>query len=59
MPGFPVLHCLLEFAQIRIELVMLSNHFILHRPLLLLPSIFPSSIRIFSSESLLMNVSLF
>ena len=32
--------------------VMLSNHFILCRPLLLLPSIFPS-IRVFSSESVL------
>ena len=35
-----------------IELVMPSNHLILHRPLLLLPSIFPS-IRIFSNESAL------
>ena len=35
-----------------IELVMLSNHFILCHPLLLLPSIFPS-IRIFSNESAL------
>ena len=33
-----------------IELVMLSNHLILHHPLLLLPSIF-SSIRVFSKES--------
>ena len=33
-----------------IELVMPSNHLILCRPLLLLPSIFPS-IRVFSSES--------
>ena len=33
-----------------IELVMPSNHFILCRPLLLLPSIFPS-IRVFSSDS--------
>ena len=32
-----------------IELVMPSNHLILSRPLLLLPSIFPS-IRVFSSE---------
>ena len=31
------------------ELVMLSNHLILHCPLLLLPSIFPS-IRVFSNE---------
>ena len=35
-----------------IELVMPSNHLILFRPLLLLPSIFPS-IRVFSSESAL------
>ena len=35
-----------------IELVMSSNHLILCRPLLLLPSIFPS-IRVFSSESVL------
>ena len=35
-----------------IELVMLSNHLILCRPLLLLPSIFPS-ITVFSSESAL------
>ena len=35
-----------------IESVMLSNHLILCRPLLLLPSIFPS-IRVFSSESAL------
>ena len=35
-----------------IESVMPSNHFILCRPLLLLPSIFPS-IRVFSNESAL------
>ena len=35
-----------------IELVMPSNHLILGRPLLLLPSIFPS-IRVFSNESAL------
>ena len=35
-----------------IESVMLSNHFILYRPLLLLPSIFPS-LRVFSDESAL------
>ena len=35
-----------------IESVMPSNHFILYRPLLLLPSIFPS-IRVFSHESAL------
>ena len=50
MPGFPVLHCLPEFAQIMsFEAVMPSNHLILCCPLLLLPSIFPS-IRAFSSE---------
>ena len=38
---------------VSIESVMPSNHLILCRPLLLLPSIFPS-IRIFSSESLLL-----
>ena len=35
-----------------IELVMPSNHLILCRPLLLLPSVFPS-IRVFSNESTL------
>ena len=35
-----------------IELVMPSNHLILCRPLLLLPSIFPS-IRVFSNQSVL------
>ena len=35
-----------------IELVMLSNHFVLCRPLVLLPSIFPS-IRVFFNESAL------
>ena len=43
MPGFPVLHHTPEFAQILFtELVMPSNHLILCRPLLLLPSVFPS-----------------
>ena len=35
-----------------IDSVMLSNHLILHHPLLLLPSVFPS-IRVFSRESVL------
>ena len=49
--GFPVLHHLLEFAQLMsIELVMPSYHFSLCHPFLLLPSIFPS-VRVFSSES--------
>ena len=45
-----VLLCLLEFVQfMSIKLVVLSNHLILCRLCLLLPSIFPS-IRVFSSE---------
>ena len=40
------------FNLVSIELVMPSNHLILRRSLLLLPSIFPS-IRIFSNESVL------
>ena len=52
-PGFALLHYLPEFAQTQgIELVIPSNHLILCRPLLLLPSIFPS-IRVFSNESAL------
>ena len=46
-PGFPLLHYLMEFAQlISTELVMPFNHLILCRPLRLLSSIF-SSIRVF------------
>ena len=53
MPGVPVLYHLLEFAKLKSsESVMPSNHLLLCRPLLLLPSIFPS-IRIFSNESAL------
>ena len=49
--GFPVHHHLPELAQTHVHGVGdASNHLILHRPLLLLPSIFPS-IRIFSNES--------
>ena len=52
-PGFPVHHQLPELTQTHsIELVMSSNHLILCRPLLLLPSVFPS-IRIFSNELVL------
>ena len=54
--GFPVLYHLPEQQQqqsllklMSIESMMTSNHFILCRPLLLLPSIFPS-IRVFSNE---------
>ena len=51
-PGFPVLHHLLEFAQILVHSVsdaIQPSHPLIHS-LLLLPSIF-SSIRVFSSES--------
>ena len=60
-PGFPVLHCLLEFAQIDVHLSLLkfmsieslmpSKYLILCHPLLLLPSIFPS-IRVFPVSQL-------
>ena len=44
MPGFPVLPCLPELAQLMpIESVMPYNHLILCHPLLLLPLIFPTS----------------
>ena len=52
-PGFSVdLYTLSLLKLMSIESVMPSNHLILYRPLLLLPSIFPS-IRISSSESAL------
>ena len=47
---FTISWCLLKLMSI--ESVMPSNYFILCRPLLLLPSIFPS-IRVFSNESVL------
>ena len=51
--GFTVLHYLPEFAQTHIPWVGDAiHHFILCRPLILLPSIFPS-IRVFSNESVL------
>ena len=50
-PGFSVLHYLPEFSQTHVRCVGVpSNHFILCRPLLLLPSVF-LSIRVFSNES--------
>ena len=52
MPGFPVRHQLLEFAQTRIHRVGDANHLILCHPLLFLPSVFPS-IRVFYNESIL------
>ena len=52
-PGLPVHHQLLELAQTHVHVVVVpSNHLILHRPLLLPPSIIPS-IRVFSNESVL------
>ena len=48
--SFTVSQSLLGFRSN--ELVMLSNHLILYHPLLLLPSIFPSSM-VFSNESAL------
>ena len=50
MPGLPVHHQLLESTQTHAHWP--SNHLILCRPLLLLPSIFPST-RVFSNESAL------
>ena len=41
-----------QLKLISVELVMPSNHLILCRPLLVLPSVFPS-IRVFSNESVL------
>ena len=53
MPGLPIHHQLPEFTQTHVhESVMPSNHLILCRPLIPLPSIFPS-IRVFSNESVL------
>ena len=49
--GLPVHHQPPELDQLMsIALVMPSNHLILHCPLLLLPSVFPS-IRVFPNES--------
>ena len=48
--GFPVHHQLPESTQTHVHWVGDANHLILCRPLLLLPSIFPS-IRVFSNES--------
>ena len=53
MLGLPsVTNCQSSPKLISIETVMPSNHLILCRPLLLLPSVFPS-IRVFSNESAL------
>ena len=48
-PGFPVLHCFLGLLKLMsTESMMPSNHHILCRPLLLLPSVF-GSMRVFSN----------
>ena len=53
MPGFPVHHQFPKLVQTHIHLVgNATQHLILCRPLLLLPSIFPS-IRVSSNESVL------
>ena len=51
-PGFPVHHQLSLLKLMLTDSLMPSNHLTLCRPLLLLPSIFPS-IRVFSKESVL------
>ena len=52
-PGLPVITNSQSLPKLTsIESVMPSSHLILYRPLLLLPSIFPS-IRVFSNESAL------
>ena len=54
-PGFPVHHQLTELAQTPVHWIGdPSNHLILCRPLLLLPSMFPS-IKVFSNESVLIG----
>ena len=51
MPGSPVLYCLPSLLRfMSTESIMCSNHYILCRPLVILPSVFPS-IRVFSNES--------
>ena len=50
--AFPAVNSQSLLKLVSIESVMPSNHIILCRPLLLLPSIFPS-IRVFSNESVL------
>ena len=57
MSGFPVLHHRRSLLKLKsIEVVMPSNHLILCHPLLLLPSIFPSS-RVFPNESFIFGVA--
>ena len=52
MPGFPIPHYLLEFAQVHVHWsVVPCNHLILYCPLLLLPSVFLST-RVFPVSQL-------
>ena len=51
-PGFPVHHQHPELAQTHVTSLMPSNQLILCHPLLLLPSIFPST-RVFPKQSVL------
>ena len=57
MPGFPVLHCLLEFAQIQVYRVSdaIQPSLSSATPFSFLPSVF-SNIRVFSNESALHNL---
>ena len=58
-PGLPVHHQLSEFTQTHIHWVSEpSSHLILCRPLLLLPSIFPS-IRVFQTKTNIMRYHLY
>ena len=58
MPGLPVYHQLLEFTQTHVHWVSDAiHHLILCRPLLLLPSIFPS-VRWLKCWSFSFNISL-
>ena len=43
MPGFPVFHCLPEFAQMSVEFMMPSNHLILITLFSSCPQFFPAS----------------
>ena len=52
LASLPITNCQSPCKRVSIESVMPSNHLILCRPLLILPSIFPS-IRVFSNESAL------
>ena len=51
-PVFPIPHYLPESAQTHLHWVIPSSHLTFYRPLLLLPSVFPS-VRVFSNESAL------